>query len=246
MVDGPQFFDDDEIFERYQKGRKRPDNPNDSLEKPVMLELIGNVKYADVLDLGCGDGDLGNMLLAMGCKSYLGVEASSRMVTLAQKNLSSDKAKIVQAYIQDYHFPKDCFHLVVSRLALHYVEHLDVLFSDLCLSLQKGGRFVFSVEHPIMTSHNASLEQSGGKRLDWLVDNYFQSGKRHVKWMGKEVTKYHRTLEEYVCLLQSAGFTILSIRESKPKRENFVSQEEFERRHRIPLFLFFSVQAQYN
>ena len=244
MVDGPQFYDDDDIFKNYQKRRKRPDNPNDALEKPIILELIGNVKYADVLDLGCGAGEFGSLLFDLGCHSYTGIEASQQMVDLACQTLRSDKTQIIQSYIEDYYYPKNRYHLIVSRLALHYVEDLKPLFRQLRSALKQGGRFVFSVEHPVLTSHNESLDISGGKRENWIVDNYFYTGRRQVNWMGKDVTKYHRTVEDYFRLLQETGFTILNLRESKPKLENFNNSDEFERRHRIPLFLFFCVIPQ--
>jgi SAM-dependent methyltransferase len=243
MVSGSEFFDDDEIFETYLQRRKRPDNPNDALEKPIILELMGNVKYADILDLGCGAGELGNLLLDLGCQSYTGIEASSKMVGLAQKILVSDKAMVIHADIKNYTYPTDQYHLIVSRLTLHYIENLQELFSKLHPALKQGGRFVFSVEHPVLTSHNESSDKYGGKRSNWIVDNYFKTGQRQVTWMGKDVIKYHRTVEDYFKLLQDAGFAILNLRESKPRRENFHNTLEFERRQRIPLFLFFSAQS---
>lgn len=241
MVEGAQFFDDDEMFNTYWQHRKRPDNPNDAIEKPIILELIGNVKYADVLDLGCGAGEFGNLLLDLGCQSYTGIDASSKMVTQAQHQLVSKKATVIHADINTYNFPIDQYHLIVSRLTLHYIDNLHDLFIKLHPALKQGGRFVFSVEHPVMTSHNESLEKSG-KRSNWIVDNYFKTGHRQARWMGKDVIKYHRTVEDFFTLLQETGFNIRSLRESKPRPENFHDPLEYERRQRIPMFLFFSAQ----
>jgi len=52
---GPAFYDDDAIFATYMQHRQRPDNPNDTLEKPVMLDLIGANEGQRILELGCGD-----------------------------------------------------------------------------------------------------------------------------------------------------------------------------------------------
>lgn len=243
MVDGPKFYDDEKVFETYSERRKQQDNPNDALEMPIVLELIGNVKYANILDLGCGSGDFGTLMLSMGCHSYTGVEASYNMITLARKTLTSKRAELIYSRIENCDFQPAYYHLIVSRLVLHYIEDLDDLFAKLRPALQQGGRFVFSVEHPILTSHNESLALSGGKRSNWIVDNYFRSGVRNYQWKGGEVTKYHRTLEDYFKIINDNGFRIVNLREAKPKRENFASEEEFERRHRIPLFLFFSLEA---
>lgn len=54
MEEGATFFDDHERFAHYQAGRHRADGPNETLQKPVFLELLGEVKGPRILDLGCG------------------------------------------------------------------------------------------------------------------------------------------------------------------------------------------------
>ncbi|MCX6046704.1 MAG: hypothetical protein NT075_16495 [Chloroflexi bacterium] len=34
---GPAFYDDEAVFATYQQRRQQPDNPNDLLEKPIIL-----------------------------------------------------------------------------------------------------------------------------------------------------------------------------------------------------------------
>ncbi|HZH03730.1 MAG TPA: hypothetical protein VEY30_08105, partial [Myxococcaceae bacterium] len=75
---------------------------------------------------------------------------------------------------------------------------------------------------------------------DWIVDDYFVTGARDPAWLGGRVRKYHHTVEDYFSLLQSAGFRVDQLRESKPDVKHFESQEEYQRRTRIPLFLFFA------
>ena len=85
------------------------------------------------------------------------------------------------------------------------------------------------------------LERSE-RRGAWLADDYFKAGERSYTWMGGAVTKYHRTVEDYFSGLQKADFAVESLRESRPYQENSVNSEEFERRSRIPLFIFFASQ----
>ena len=107
--------------------------------------------------------------------------------------------------------------------------------------LKEGGEFIFSVEHPVITSNYESYDKSA-KRGSWIVDNYFDAGERINNWHGKEVVKYHRTLEEYWESIRKANFEVLELRESKPERANFENEEEFLRRKRIPLFLIFKLK----
>src|SRR5690606_17432305 len=108
-------------------------------------------------------------------------------------------------------------------------------------SLKDGGEFIFSIQHPLTTSSFAS-KNAGERRGDWLVDDYFLQGARQEPWMGKTIVKYHRTVEFYFSSLVAAGFQVEALHEGEPKREHFSSNEEFERRKRIPIILAFSCQ----
>ena len=87
MTSGPEFYDEIDVFNHYMHRRQLPDNPNDTIEGPAFMEVLGDFTNAAILDLGCGDGRFGVELLMGGCKSYTGIEASQRMSVLAQKQL---------------------------------------------------------------------------------------------------------------------------------------------------------------
>jgi hypothetical protein len=75
-----------------------------------------------------------------------------------------------------------------------------------------------------------------------VVDGYFSTGIRVTNWMGGTVQKYHRTIEDYVHLLQSAAFRVDALREARPQREHFQDESTYARRMRIPLFLIIAAQ----
>ena len=82
---GPAFYDDDAVFATYLAARRRAGNPNDTLEKPLIDALAGEVAGKRVLDLGCGDAAYGREVLARGAREYVGVEGSRNMVAALQK-----------------------------------------------------------------------------------------------------------------------------------------------------------------
>ena len=240
FLSGPDFYDYEEIFDVYMNHRlNRPETPNDTMEKPVIWELMGDVSDQKVLDLGCGDGRFGLALLDAGARSYLGIDGSINMIEIAKKNLESSTATVQHISLETWIYPANRFDLVVSRLVLHYIDDINRVFKHVYQTLDNNGRFVFSIEHPVITSSERRWEGKG-KRQDWLVDNYFNSGCRENSWLGGKVVKYHRTIEQIFGGLQDAGFTVKSLREATPIRENFISKETFERRQRIPLFLIVS------
>lgn len=52
---GSHFYDNDANFTNYMERRKWGENANDTLEKPIISELIGDVNGKTIWDLGCGD-----------------------------------------------------------------------------------------------------------------------------------------------------------------------------------------------
>jgi SAM-dependent methyltransferase len=239
--EGREFFDNPDVFRQYRQHRESRDNPNDTMERPVILELLGRVNGARILDLGCGDGQLGRHVLDRGAASYFGVDGSQKMVALAKENLRGSVADVIRDDIRTWTYPPGAFDVVLSRLALHYIENLDGVLHQIRRCLIPEGRFIFSVEHPVLTSSDKALPP-GNVRQDWIVDNYFKIGQRVTCWMGEPVVKYHRTVEDYFDSLQKAGFVIEDLREGNPDRQVFSTDEAFERRTRIPLFLIFGTR----
>lgn len=239
-VAGPDFYDDERVFATYMRSRDRPDNPNDTIEQPILRGLAGPLSGLRILDLGCGRAAFGCYALENGCRSYTGVDGSRRMVAVAREALHEGTAEIVQADIERWTAPAAAVDLVVSSLALHYVQSIDDLLRRAHGALVPGGRLVFSVEHPVITSCDRGWVS--GQRQSWIVDDYFVEGPRETAWLGGQVVKYHRTVETYVAAVERAGFVLTGLRESAPERARFTDKTEYERRMRIPLFLFLAGQ----
>lgn len=239
--EGYQVYDDEEFFEQYIQKRAKGNAPNELLEEPIINELLGNVAGKKILDLGCGDGRFGAILLEKGAQAYDGIEGSANMVGLAQKQLQAKNAKIIHQDITEAVLGKAVYDIVLSRLVLHYIPHLEPLLNNIHQALKINGQFICSIEHPIITSCYDAYHQKV-KRGNWIVDNYFSAGERINHWMGKPVVKYHKTIEAYWQLFRAANFELLQLRESKPDPSRFIDAAEYERRSRIPLFMLFQLQ----
>ena len=74
------------------------------------------------------------------------------------------------------------------------------------------------------------------------MDGYHVSGRRVTNWLGQDVVKYHRTVEEYFGGLQQAGFVVEGLREGRPRRERFLREETYLRRLRIPVMLLLAAR----
>jgi len=241
MTKGPDFYDNQSVFDIYISRRERNDSPNDTMEQPHLWDLIGNPVGYDILDLGCGDARVSTKFKTLGASSYFGIEGSEKMFSLAQQNMELGFSESKLCWLEDFNEGSRKFDLAVSSLAFHYLEDVTTLFQAVHRCLKPGGRFIFSVEHPVITSCNDSLK-STAQREAWIVDNYFSRGAREVDWMGGKVTKYHRTIEDHLNTLSETGFRLERLKEAEPPANNFADAELLKRRKRIPLFLIIASQ----
>ena len=241
---GALFYDRPGVAERYGVHRHGGvSSPNFVMEEPALLAELGDVAGLDVLDLGCGDAALGAMLLQQGSASYLGIDGSREMVSRAQETLQDARGTVALQNMEELSLRDGSVDLVVSRMALHYLEDLEAVLRSCHAGLRPGGRMCFSVLHPVITS--SDVQSSPDRpRGSWTVDDYFVAGARERLWMGDTVTWFHRTIEQYVGALVGAGFILTALRECEPEPSRFGGDEaELTRRRRVPLFLLLSARA---
>ncbi len=213
--DNPAFFDAYSQMERSKKGLAGAG------EWPALKALLPELAGKRVLDLGCGYGWHCRYALDRGADEVVGVDLSQRMLEQARLRTNSERCHYLQMAIEDVDFPPAYFDVVISSLALHYVEDYEGVLRRVAACLKVGGDFVFSVEHPVFTAYgNQDWYRDGsGKALHWPVDRYFFPGERQAVFLGETMTKYHRTLTGYVEPLLQAGFALRGLVEPQPTEQ---------------------------
>src|SRR5713226_2833520 len=121
---------------------------NAHYERPATLSLLPPVASLRVLDAGCGPGVYAAWLVDHGAQ-VVGIDASAKMVHLAQRRLGS-RADIRQADLGQplSGFEAGSFDLVVSALVLDYVRDWVAVFREFHRVLRRPGWLVFSADHP--------------------------------------------------------------------------------------------------
>ena len=66
------YYDNEKFFGGYMSIRSQKMNYNNCIEEPLMLKLIGNTEGKDILDIGCGSGELSS-ILAKTADSVVGI-----------------------------------------------------------------------------------------------------------------------------------------------------------------------------
>lgn len=63
-----------------------------------------------------------------------------------------EQVHFIQCAMEDLEYEPECFDVVFSSLAFHYVADFGSLVEKIGRWLTPGGKFVFSVEHPVFTA----------------------------------------------------------------------------------------------
>ena len=240
---GGEFYEADGVRDAYLQHRHDGvQSPNTVMEEPAFIDTLGSVAGCRVLDLGCGDGSTVGLIRARGAASYVGLDGSAGMIDSARRGSVDDRVRFVHGDIEEFDLAPGEFDVVISRMALHYVEQLEPVFQRVHRGLSEDGRLVFSVVHPVITSHD---NPGDGPRTSWMVDGYFERGPRERAWFGSSVVWQHRTIEDYVRLVTDHGFRLDSLSECEPSAELLAGDaDELARRRRVPLMLLIGATRQ--
>lgn len=208
-------------------------------EWPLFRALLPDLCGRRLLDLGCGFGWHCRYARQAGSRFAVGVDLSTNMLARARAASGDSAIQYVNGAIEDIDFQPGAFDVVLSALALHYVERFDVVCRNVYRWLRPGGNFVFSVEHPMFTA--LAVQQwclgPSGERLHWPVDDYQREGARHTQWMADDVIKYHRTIAAYVNPLIDSGLHMAKLLEPEPTHEMLARHPEWKDECRRPTFL---------
>lgn len=211
-------YDAPEFFEKYSRMPRSVDGLRAAGEWHALRSMLPELSGARVLDLGCGYGWHCRYAMECGAREVLGIDVSEMMLAEAGSRNNLPGISYRRLALEDLDLPAASFDVVLSSLALHYVESFSGVCGKVHDFLSPGGHFVFSVEHPVFTARGDQDWWHGpdGERLHWPVDRYFQEGEREAVFLGTPVRKYHRTLTAYIGGLLSRGFSICNVVEPEP------------------------------
>ena len=141
--------------------------------------------------------------------------------------------------------PDNSYDIILSSLAFHYIKDFEHLVHKISSWTSPGGRFIFSVEHPVFTAYGSQdwYYDASGNILHFPVDNYYYEGRRNAVFLGEPVIKYHRTLTTYLNTLLLNDFVLEHIIEPEPP-EDMMDLPGMKDEMRRPMMLLVSAVKQ--
>ncbi|MBT2757512.1 class I SAM-dependent methyltransferase [Mesobacillus foraminis] len=207
-------YDHPFFFEKYKSLRESGLTFNDFVEQPAIKSVIPNLSDKSVLDLGCGTGHFSKYCAENGASKVIGVDISRNMIEQAEMYNKNENIEYICVPIEELDLPNQKFDVIISSLAMHYIEDYSQLIKKIRDLLKKNGELIFSTEHPIVTARkemNNWVKDHNGNRLHWALDNYQEEGKREEHWWIDGVVKYHRTISTLINTLIDNGLAIEKI-----------------------------------
>ena len=233
-------FDNETFFEGYKKIREKESNANDLFEIPTLFSLLPDLTGKRVLDLGCGYGEHCISFIQKGADRVVGIDISEKMLEVAKAENSNLKIEYRLMPIEDIDQITEKFDVVISSLALHYVEDFEGVVRNVNCLLTPGGKFIFSQEHPFNTCHSTGdrwTRDENGEKIHINLKNYGIEKENESTWFVDGIKKYHRMFSTIVNMLVEAGFIIEKMVEPLPDEELLKKFPEYKDLFHKPDFL---------
>lgn len=159
----------DRIYKESNEYKKSPVNSVYYLLWKKIEEITTNDEY--IFEVGCGPGQLANVLLNAGRNYLMGWDFSFEAIRMAKENNKSHFLKFMVKDIADF-IPFNNRDTVICTEVLEHLE--DDLF--LIGLLDHGSRFIFSVPNFMIKSHERSfnnLNEIKERYSDLIINDCF-------------------------------------------------------------------------
>lgn len=203
--------DYDPIAEQYKRSKQQPWRT--FIECHTLMELVGDLCGATVLDVACGEGFYTRLIRARGAARVRGVDLSPGMVELARKQEAQQPLGIEYVVGDARKLPaSDTFDLVVAAYLLNYSRdrhELEAMCDGVARALKPGGRFVTVNCNPALAFPAAPSYRRYG--FETSVPGEWREG-APIRWtfyLGDEtfeIENYHLNVAIHETALRRAGF----------------------------------------
>jgi len=175
------------------------------------VRLLGDVRGARVLEVGCGAAPCARWLATQGAQ-VVGLDISAGMLRHARLGAAASGVSVplVQASADQLPFADESFDVACSAFgAVPFVADSGAVMREVARVLRPGGRWVFSVTHPMRWI----FPDDPGPRGLTVAQSYFdRTPYVEVDDQGRATyVEHHRTLGDYVRQIVGAGLVLTDL-----------------------------------
>ncbi|MES2953191.1 MAG: class I SAM-dependent methyltransferase [Patescibacteria group bacterium] len=226
-------------------------NGSSLLERPAMHEMLPDLKGKEVLLVGCGSGEEAGEIARRGAARIVGTDISAGLIEEAKKAYPAHEFLVMD--MEKLDFPKASFDFAYASLALHYLPNWRHTLIGVRRLLRPGGSFLFSVNHPVYWSAEASKEEGDRHRLLGYTKRKDGTVVPYGDYLGVvklegtlqntlKATYWSRPFADMLRDIRDAGFEIIDMQEPRAIYEAKEKDPAFWAGHqKIPLFVLFHV-----
>ncbi len=229
------------FIEKYYNAQK-VDKFHKFEEKPAIHRLLKDLRGKAVLCVGCGNGDECAYIKRRGAKRVIGIDISKSMIELAKEKHKNIEFHVMSA--NKLYFKDKEFDIVYSDLVLHYIKNIEEPVKEVFRVLKPGGKFIFSVMHPLYTAFERKEKRNKKEVLFGyikiknrykIIGDYFSNRIRKTKWFNYVLREYRRTFSDLITPLINAGFIIEKVVEPRPLRKlKAIDPQLYKKLSKIP------------
>lgn len=201
----------DPIAEQYKRSKQQPWRT--FVECFTLMNLVGDLRGKDVLDVACGEGFYTRMIRERGAARVTGVDLSHGMIDLARQQEARHQLGINYVVGDARELPEDDqFDLAVAAYLLNYAssrKEIQAMCEGIARSLKPGGRFITVNCNPALAFPHAPSYRKYG--FETSVQGEWQEG-APIKWTfylsdgAFEIENYHLNVAIHEEAFLQAGF----------------------------------------
>jgi SAM-dependent methyltransferase len=177
---------------------------------PALREVLAPPRGLTV-DLGCGEGRAGRLLVDLGYR-VVGVDRAPTM--LRASAAASSEVPVVMADAARLPFPDGSVALVVSCMSLHDIDDFAGAIRETARVLDRDGQLCIAVVHPFITAQDDDTVHTDEFRVSrpYLRARRYED---HAERNGLRMTfvSMHRPLSAYVTELARNGLVVTGLAE---------------------------------
>lgn len=114
------------------------------------LNLFDKIKGANVLEIGCAEGDSLKYLLEKGANDIWGIDISEEQIKKARAKIPKfDSHFIISPMEEKAPIPNDYFDYIFSIFSIGYCSNLDETLKNIYHYLKQNGTLIISWTHPL-------------------------------------------------------------------------------------------------